>query len=174
LLLPGIEPFDALTNVRLGMPAEELMAIRTTVFTIPLFGYQDSVGKYLVGYNFPGLSGDAPPSDDDRLARVRAERTHLSDAAADSAFRARVSQISGVLGPPVQCLNAVAGTATQRLARWEVDPGSVYVEMSWAGGPPGTPRARLQPPATRTIVSVDAPGPPKEGGSNDSQACGAP
>jgi hypothetical protein len=157
-LLPGVRPFSDLPEIRLGMTAEELAALRTTVFTIPYFGYQDSVGKYLVGYNFPGaVSDNAPPPDDDRLTRVRAELAYHSDAEADSAYRERVREVSAVLGPPVECLKTVPQSPTRQIARWDVADVSVYVELSWAGGPPGSGRARLQPPATRTIVARDPP-----------------
>jgi len=172
-ILPGVQPFSDLPEIRLGMTAGELAAFRTTVFTIPYFGYQDSVGKYLVGYNFPGaVSDDAPPPEDDRLARVGGERQHKSDAEADSAYRDRVREVSAVLGPPVECLAPVTGSTTRQITRWDVADVSVYVELSAAGGLPGSIRARLQSAATRTIVAHDPPFPRKTGLAENT-SCGA-
>lgn len=161
-LLPDVEPFEQLEKVQLNMTAEELYTLRPSIRNAPYLGFQDSIGGFLVGFQFPRNQTEkmeTPPND--RLSWVSAERRFSSEADADTAFRNAVERVAAHLGAPTKCFSVVPGNDTRHFAHWPVDSAHVYVQYSTAQGLPGSEAARAQPAGVWTVVSREGPLYPK-------------
>ena len=157
-LLPGVEPFGELANVRLRMTAEELRELRPGIREAPYFGLEDSVGGHLVLFHFPkNVSDVVETPKNDRLALVSAGRTFSSDAEGNTAYGRAVRQVRATLGNPSECFNIVPGRGTGHYARWAVDGVHVYVHYYAADAPPGSEIAGAAPARVSTVVSRDPP-----------------
>jgi hypothetical protein len=146
----GVSPLGELTDIRLGMRADELVRARPRARIASYFGYEEDLGPSHLSYEVPGSvnDGQAPP-ESSHLQSVTASLP-LDDAPDPlQQWRAKVRAVATVTGTDPTCYQLHWPTATAWLAVWRRGGGELFVLGQPAVGIPG---GQVTPPGMRVGV----------------------
>lgn len=141
-----IEPLTQLDDVRLGMTARELKAVRPRLEIAGYEGYSEQIGGYRIGYSIPGSwsEGQEVPLSN-RLVGVSARKAFGNDSSLIQAWHETNTNLQTYAGGSAECIRFEVSRNIGRAMQWHGSArivSAVYFAdtIRIAGAPPDSGR----------------------------------
>lgn len=148
---PGVPPFAAIGDVRLGMQAEELRSARPTVVPVAYVGYAEQVDGRTVTYHLTNQEAagrtDSPRNGRLDFVEAAVPLTQGGDPAA--VWASVLATLQARLGTPPRCYASARMIPPHTLALWDRGAGQVYALFV----SPGRLVVGVADPASRTFFA---------------------